>query len=78
MLYLRRLARPIVLSAAVTWSALASGQENKTRPNILIVLTDDQGYGDFSCHGNPILKNNRLLSGGVDILDNIEHSEQID
>ncbi|MCL4194368.1 MAG: arylsulfatase [Thermoguttaceae bacterium] len=25
-------------------------------PNVLIILTDDQGYGDFSCHGNPVLK----------------------
>ena len=26
------------------------------RPNVVIVLTDDQGYGDLSCHGNPILE----------------------
>jgi arylsulfatase A-like enzyme len=26
------------------------------KPNVLIVLTDDQGYGDFSCHGNPVLR----------------------
>src|SRR5512139_1872180 len=26
------------------------------KPNVVIVLTDDQGYGDLSCHGNPVLK----------------------
>lgn len=26
------------------------------RPNVIIVLSDDQGYGDFSCHGNPIVQ----------------------
>lgn len=29
---------------------------NIEKPNIIIVLSDDQGYGDFSVHGNPVLK----------------------
>jgi arylsulfatase A-like enzyme len=26
------------------------------QPNVIVVLADDQGYGDLSCHGNPVLK----------------------
>ena len=28
----------------------------RTQPNVLLIITDDQGYGDFSIHGNPHLK----------------------
>lgn len=35
---------------------LVNAQPAPARPNVLVILTDDQGYGDFSCHGNPVLK----------------------
>jgi arylsulfatase A-like enzyme len=29
--------------------------QQKQKPNVIIVMTDDQGYGDISYYGNPIL-----------------------
>lgn len=26
------------------------------KPNVILIMTDDQGYGDMSCHGNPTLQ----------------------
>ena len=42
-----------VLVAALLSQSAATAAD---RPNVVLVLTDDQGYGDFSCHGNPVLK----------------------
>jgi arylsulfatase len=32
----------------------------KQKPNVIVIVTDDQGYGDLSCHGNPVLKTPNL------------------
>ena len=35
---------------------IVKAQENlEKRPNVIIIMTDDQGYGDLACHGNTIL-----------------------
>ena len=28
----------------------------QSKPNVVIIMTDDQGYGEMSVHGNPVLK----------------------
>ena len=30
------------------------------KPNVILIMTDDQGYGDLSCHGHPWLKTPNL------------------
>ena len=46
-------------------SALPFFQARRPRPNVLILITDDQGYGDLSLHGNPVLQTPHLDSIGT-------------
>ncbi len=50
---------PLVFVAVMLTAASGIRAETR-RPNVILVLTDDQGYGDLSCHGNPILKTHNL------------------
>lgn len=60
---------PIHLSvAAVLGFVCAHSLVAATRPNVLLILTDDQGYGDFSVNGNPHLQTphiDKLAATGV-------------
>lgn len=43
------LSMPIVLLSSCTT------KEEKKSPNVVFIVTDDQGYGDLSCNGNPFI-----------------------
>jgi arylsulfatase A-like enzyme len=59
-------------AAALGTSSLHSYAASSKRPNVIIILSDDQGYGDFSLYGNPVLKTpflDRLASESVRFTD---------
>jgi arylsulfatase A-like enzyme len=48
--------------------ALAQGAAPGNRPNVLVIMTDDQGFGDFAFNGNPVVRTpnlDRLAKEGV-------------
>ncbi len=61
MMNLRRLGVCLVLLCGSLAPMMAAERGAFGRaPNIIFILTDDQGYGDLSCHGNPVLKTPHL------------------
>ena len=50
----------LALFLLLTSSASAAEPAFGEKPNIVLVMTDDQGYFDLSCHGHPFLKTPNL------------------
>ncbi|MBC6997080.1 arylsulfatase [Cytophaga sp. FL35] len=55
-------AAKTILTSIIAAFSCQFGYTQSERPNVIIVLTDDQGIGDLGCHGNPWLKTPNLDS----------------
>jgi arylsulfatase B len=61
----------LFISICTLWTS-SGFSDDQTRPNVVVVITDDQGYGDLSCHGNPVLQTpgiDQLYSESVRLVD---------
>jgi arylsulfatase A-like enzyme len=49
-----------------------AAEARPSRPNVILIITDDQGYGDLHCNGNPLIKTpnlDRLAQESVRLTD---------
>lgn len=51
---------PLLILLTFITTLISCKDESDLKPNVIIVMTDDQGIGDLSCHGNPYLKTPNL------------------
>lgn len=55
-----RRSRIVIAWAFAALFVPAARAEAPARPNVVVVMPDDIGYGDFSCHGSPVVMTPRV------------------
>ncbi|UJH67059.1 arylsulfatase [Allomuricauda sp. SCSIO 65647] len=69
---MKKLKTIIHVVAIVFLSCNSNPPEKNVPPNVIIIMTDDQGYGEFSFNGNPITNTpniDRLAKEGIQFTD---------
>jgi arylsulfatase A-like enzyme len=60
MTRLSLLASALSVFVSLSWAVSPEKNLSGSRPNIILIMTDDQGMGDLSCTGNPYLQTPHL------------------
>ncbi|MBT8037242.1 MAG: arylsulfatase [Verrucomicrobiae bacterium] len=53
---MKKVSTPIALIAALLIASHAPCLSEQEKPNVVLIVTDDQGYGDLGCTGNPVIQ----------------------
>jgi hypothetical protein len=51
---------PLILSSLILFSSAAYSGAREYAPNVVLIFTDDQGYGDLSCFGSAQVQTPRI------------------
>ena len=71
---LRRLCRGLLgkLCCAIALVTVVMGASAAAKPNIVVILADDLGYGDLGCYGHPTIRTpnlDRMAAQGMRFTD---------
>ena len=62
----------LVIAATLCPTGARTQQPQTSRPNVVLIITDDIGYGDFGAYGSPDVRTpniDRLARAGVKLTD---------
>jgi len=55
--FMRKITHGVIVSTlGCAFLTSTASRASEARPNVLLIITDDQGYGDLGIHGNPKIK----------------------